>query len=65
MMHNASELKRIDPPNCGCTDCATGYSKPINICTEEELEQLHCGELRNAFGKRVTVKISEVEYSWE
>ena len=64
-MSNASELKRIDPPNCGCTDCATGYSKPINICTEEELEQLRCGELRNASGKRVTVKISEVEYSWE
>lgn len=60
-MDNASELKRIDPPNCGCTDCATGHSKPINICTEEELEQLRCGELRNASGMRVTGKISDAK----
>ena len=50
-----------DPPNCCCTDCATGYSKPINRCTEEELEQLRCGRLRNASVMRVTGKISDAK----
>jgi hypothetical protein len=54
------KIKIIDPPDCGCTDCITEYSKPINYCTKQELLQMHWGVIPNASGctTEVEVKIS-------
>ena len=38
-------LKRIDPSDCGCTDCLTGHSKPFNTVTEFHLQGLRDGML--------------------
>lgn len=53
-----SELKRIDPKNCGCTDCITGYSQPIDFCSQDELKQLFIGELINASGYDLDVTVN-------
>jgi hypothetical protein len=47
--------QRIDPPNCGCVGCITGYSKPITECSQKELKQLRKGKLQNASGMNVYV----------
>jgi len=53
-----SELKRIDPKNCGCTDCITGYSKPVNFCTQEELVKFMMGEFHDASGCELKVTVN-------
>lgn len=30
-------IRRIDPPECGCTDCLRGYSKPVDALSEDEI----------------------------
>jgi hypothetical protein len=57
MFEIMKKLKRIDPPDCGCTDCIIGYSKPINHCSCDELMLLHLELLQNASGLKTTVKI--------
>lgn len=42
------KTKRIDPEGCGCTDCLTGYSKPLNSATHEELFLMLHGAITNA-----------------
>jgi hypothetical protein len=44
----STRLARIDPPECGCTDCLIGYSKPMNQATREELLRLEAGGYINA-----------------
>lgn len=46
------ELRRIDPPNCGCTDCLTGYSKPWNAASDDEQAAMLCGRLDDATSGR-------------
>lgn len=58
-----SKLKRIDPKGCGCTDCITGYSKPIDFCDKSELAMLFVGELYNASGcdlEEIVYKMGEL-----
>jgi len=43
-------IKRMDPPDCGCTDCITGYSKPLDFASDEELQLLKVGVIYNATG---------------
>lgn len=43
-------LARIDPPNCGCTDCLTGYSRPWNATTAQERRDMIAGKLQDATG---------------
>lgn len=47
-------VKRIDPPDCGCTDCITGYSKPINNMNQNELAIAFYTPLPNVSGFRIT-----------
>ena len=44
------QLRRIDPENCGCTDCHIGYSRPVDAATGAELYAMLNGELVNATG---------------
>lgn len=44
------KLRRLDPPGCGCTDCMTGYSKPVDTGADTELWRLMTGRLQNASG---------------
>jgi len=50
-------IKRVDPPNCGCTDCATGYSKPVNRCSEKELCSMIIGTINNATGEEPVIAV--------
>lgn len=45
-----SELFRLDPPGCGCTDCLTGYSKPLNEASDPEITLLHLDMIDDATG---------------
>lgn len=46
-----SDVRRIDPPDCGCTDCMTGYSRPFNFASDDLLRMLARGQLRDASGQ--------------
>jgi hypothetical protein len=44
------DLKRVDPPGCGCTDCLVGYSKPLDELDQSEKLALGLGLLFDATG---------------
>lgn len=45
------EVKRVDPVNCGCTDCTVErYSVPLDLATDEQLLRLVREEADNATG---------------
>ncbi|MBT0771741.1 hypothetical protein KIH74_22565 [Kineosporia sp. J2-2] len=45
-----SDLKAIDPPMCGCTDCITGYLKPWSEASTNERHAALSGALENRTG---------------
>lgn len=44
------DIKRVDPDGCGCTDCLTGYSRPFNALSDEQLIGLVRGLYQDATG---------------
>jgi hypothetical protein len=44
------EFSRIDPRGCGCTDCLTGYSKPLDVAAERDIDRMLDGGLVDATG---------------
>jgi len=46
----ATDIKRIDPRGCGCTDCLIGYSKPLGFADGTELFLMLQGAIQNATG---------------
>lgn len=57
-------IARIDPHDCGCTDCICGESKPINKCSDDELLAAYLGIIENASscGLRVNVEPTDNGY---
>jgi hypothetical protein len=44
-------LRQIDPPECGCNDCYSGYSQPFNTYGDgEQFRGLLHGDLRDETG---------------
>lgn len=43
-------IQRVDPKGCGCTDCLTGYSKPLDQVGHGSLRRLLDGTVYNATG---------------
>ena len=50
--------QRIDPPHCGCTDCLTGWSLPLDMRDQAVLEGLWNGNYANATGYTITRKVT-------
>ena len=56
------KLQRIDPPDCGCTDCLVGYSAPLDAPIDPVVaEALIDGRLINASGREIVRRV-EVTY---
>lgn len=45
-----SDVRAVDPPGCGCTECLTGEYIPLDQASEEQLVMLLRGELRDNTG---------------
>lgn len=39
---------RIDPHDCGCTDCMTGWSVPLREASDDDVFAMLAGEIRDA-----------------
>jgi len=47
------QIKRLDPPGCGCTDCITSppYSRPIDTVSDDLVISMLMGDVLNATGR--------------
>jgi hypothetical protein len=44
------QVTQLDPYGCGCTECLTGESVPLNQATDEQVLAMILGEIGNATG---------------
>jgi hypothetical protein len=51
-----AELCAIDPTDCGCTDCITGYSKPLRSATARDIARMITGNLDDRTSGAFTVR---------
>lgn len=48
--YRARVPRRIDPYNCGCTDCILSYSVPLDEAHDSEIIAMLDGHIENATG---------------
>lgn len=62
-------IHRIDPPGCMCTDCQTGYSKPLEAASYKEIKRMIDGDFADATGmasrKVTTIEFDHYHVVWE
>lgn len=46
-MSDHIKLLAIDPHDCGCTECLTGEYVPASQATDDQIQQLMLGEIRD------------------
>lgn len=52
-----TQPERVDPPNCGCTDCLTGYSVPLNLATWQTIKAMINGDVQDATSTELEVTV--------
>lgn len=50
MLNDPFSFKRTDPEGCGCTDCLTGFSIPVNQLTNEQIDYACENDIFDASG---------------
>lgn len=53
--------RRIDPPDCGCTDCQTGYSVPLDQASDGQRIAALCGFMADATGGELLRRADALE----
>lgn len=53
----STKPQRVDPPSCGCTDCITGYSVPLDLATWETVKALVHGDVQDATSTELDVMV--------
>lgn len=48
LLAEESGPKRLDPLECGCLDCCTGYSKPLEAASLTEILDMTQGRIADA-----------------
>ena len=52
-----NDTQRVDPPTCGCTDCLTGYSVPLNLATWQTIRAMIHGDVQDATSTDLDVMV--------
>lgn len=55
-----STTTAVDPDGCGCTDCLTGRSVPLNQATPEQIAALVSGRLRDRTETPLTINAAVI-----
>lgn len=53
-----SDVRWIDPADCGCTDCVTGRAVPLNHATYLQLMHMLHGKLRSRLDSDTVVTLN-------